>query len=78
MEHRLQRVYKPVGVVFKGSGFYATDNKTRSGAALNGKPAANGTGSGEEKSGKSEPSKDSGSSTDNSPPSSPTGSQPAD
>jgi putative FmdB family regulatory protein len=26
----LVRVYKPVGVVFKGSGFYATDNKSAS------------------------------------------------
>ncbi len=32
----LHRVYKPVGVVFKGSGFYATDNRSPSG--LNGKP----------------------------------------
>ncbi len=29
----LYRVYKPVGVVFKGSGFYATDNRSASGAA---------------------------------------------
>jgi putative FmdB family regulatory protein len=25
------RVYKPVGIVFKGSGFYATDNRSPSG-----------------------------------------------
>ena len=31
----LQRVYKPVGIVFKGSGFYATDNRSPSGR-LNG------------------------------------------
>ena len=29
-EHALARVYKPVGVVFKGSGFYATDNRSSS------------------------------------------------
>ncbi|MDA8438564.1 MAG: zinc ribbon domain-containing protein [Propionibacterium sp.] len=26
----LRKVYNPVGVVFKGSGFYATDNRTSS------------------------------------------------
>ena len=28
VENDLKRIYKPVGVVFKGSGFYATDNKS--------------------------------------------------
>lgn len=42
--NELQRVYKPVGVVFKGSGFYATDNKSASGLALNGsKSSSNGS-----------------------------------
>ena len=27
----LQKVYTPVGIVFKGSGFYATDNRSPSG-----------------------------------------------
>ncbi|MBT3338798.1 MAG: zinc ribbon domain-containing protein [Anaerolineae bacterium] len=27
----LHRVYRPVGIVFKGSGFYATDNRSPSG-----------------------------------------------
>ena len=27
----LRKVYSPVGIVFKGSGFYATDNKSPSG-----------------------------------------------
>lgn len=27
----LHKVYSPVGIVFKGSGFYATDNKSPSG-----------------------------------------------
>lgn len=31
----LVRVYKPVGIVFKGSGFYSTDNRSSSGR-LNG------------------------------------------
>jgi putative FmdB family regulatory protein len=43
-ENQLVRVYKPVGVVFKGSGFYATDNKSASRVtAPNGsKPSENG------------------------------------
>lgn len=28
----LHKVYTPVGIVFKGSGFYATDNRSPSGA----------------------------------------------
>lgn len=31
----LRKVYQPVGIVFKGSGFYATDNRSPSGAARN-------------------------------------------
>ncbi len=30
-EEALRRVYKPVGVIFKGSGFYATDHRSPSG-----------------------------------------------
>jgi len=30
-KHALRKVYKPARVVFKGSGFYATDNKSSSG-----------------------------------------------
>ena len=29
----LRKVYSPVGIVFKGSGFYATDNKSPSGVS---------------------------------------------
>lgn len=29
----LQKVYSPVGIIFKGSGFYATDHKSASGAS---------------------------------------------
>lgn len=29
----LRKVYSPVGIVFKGSGFYATDNRSPSGAS---------------------------------------------
>ncbi len=37
----LRRVYKPVGIVFKGSGFYATDHRSPSGG--NGhKPSSSG------------------------------------
>ncbi|MDO5287866.1 MAG: zinc ribbon domain-containing protein [Actinomycetia bacterium] len=31
-EGALRKVYSAVGVVFKGSGFYATDNRAKSGA----------------------------------------------
>ncbi len=30
-EEALRRVYRPVGIVFKGSGFYATDHRSPSG-----------------------------------------------
>ncbi len=30
-EEALRKVYQPVGIVFKGSGFYATDNRSPSG-----------------------------------------------
>jgi putative FmdB family regulatory protein len=33
----LHRVIQPVGIVFKGSGFYVTDNRSRSSTALPGK-----------------------------------------
>jgi putative FmdB family regulatory protein len=32
---QLQRVYKPIPVVFKGSGFYATDHRSPSGVGKN-------------------------------------------
>lgn len=46
-EESLHRVYRPVGIVFKGSGFYATDNRSPSGLQS-------------ERSGKEESSKESG------------------
>ena len=33
----LHRVIQPVGIVFKGSGFYVTDNRSKSSTALPGK-----------------------------------------
>lgn len=30
-EEALRKVYQPVGIVFKGSGFYSTDNRSPSG-----------------------------------------------
>lgn len=32
-ESALRKVYQPVGIVFKGKGFYATDNRSPSGQA---------------------------------------------
>jgi len=34
-QNALRKVYLPVGIVFKGSGFYATDNRSPSGASRN-------------------------------------------
>ena len=39
----LRRVYKPVGIVFKGSGFYATDHRSPSGQTRNNSSKGNGT-----------------------------------
>ena len=37
---RLRKLYSPVGIVFKGSGFYSTDQKsTKAGGKTDGKPA---------------------------------------
>ena len=35
----LRKVYTPVGILFKGSGFYATDHRSPSGANRTVKPA---------------------------------------
>lgn len=34
----LRKVFQPVGIVFKGSGFYATDNRSPSGQSRSGNP----------------------------------------
>lgn len=47
-ENELRKLYSPVGILFKGPGFYATDNRSASGA--------NGTDKKEEKSGSKEKS----------------------
>ena len=43
----LRKVYQPVGIVFKGSGFYATDHRSPSGA---GRSSSNKSSEGETKS----------------------------
>jgi putative FmdB family regulatory protein len=48
----LRKVYTPVGIVFKGSGFYATDNRSPSGASR--QTTEKKTGEGDTKSGESE------------------------
>lgn len=55
----LRKVYQPVGIVFKGSGFYATDNRSPSGATRSAKKSE-----GDEKSPSSE-SKSETNSSDN-------------
>jgi len=37
-EETLRKTFQPVGIVFKGSGFYATDNRSPSGQAPTKKP----------------------------------------
>lgn len=47
----LKKVYQPVGIVFKGSGFYATDHHSPSGQRSQGERKANsGESAGEKKS----------------------------
>jgi putative FmdB family regulatory protein len=70
---KLRKVYSPVGIVFKGSGFYRTDSRNSStagepaGAAANGSAKESssakdgGSGSGESSGSKDSGSKDSGS-----------------
>jgi putative FmdB family regulatory protein len=53
----LNKVYQPVGIVFKGSGFYSTDHRSPSGQGR-----SSGSKSGEEKS----PTNEKSSSSDNS------------
>ena len=53
---KLRKVFSPVGIVFKGSGFYRTDSRADSKRAAAGAGAANGKsgGDGSDSSGKSE------------------------
>ncbi|MFN2195307.1 MAG: FmdB family zinc ribbon protein [Anaerolineales bacterium] len=37
---QLRKVYTPVGIVFKGSGFYATDHRSPSGMSSNAKSSS--------------------------------------
>jgi putative FmdB family regulatory protein len=59
---KLHKVYSPVGIVFKGSGFYATDHKSPSGMKYSGKSDEKSESAPEEKpkdsSNKSEPAKE--------------------
>ena len=52
---KLRKLYSPVGIVFKGSGFYSTDARTKAGASSSDKAT------GSEKKGKSEAKKESSS-----------------
>jgi len=49
-QDQLQRVYKPIRVVFKGSGFYATDHRSPSGAVKSSNGTSNQANEGESKS----------------------------
>jgi putative FmdB family regulatory protein len=57
-KNTLRKVYLPVGIVFKGSGFYATDNRSPSGNRNKTKSGSEESSSSSEKStSKSEPTK---------------------
>jgi putative FmdB family regulatory protein len=45
-EGHVHRVIQPVGIVFKGSGFYVTDNRSKSSTALPGKKESEADGGG--------------------------------
>jgi putative FmdB family regulatory protein len=48
---RLRKVFSPIGVVFKGSGFYRTDSRAKTGASEGGKSGTSKSGSSSESSG---------------------------
>jgi predicted nucleic acid-binding Zn ribbon protein len=58
-EGHVHRVIQPVGIVFKGSGFYVTDNRSKSSTALPGKKESDA-----DDSGSSSSDSDSGSSSE--------------
>ena len=66
----LRKVYSAVGVVFKGSGFYATDNRTKGKAAAASATTSSEKSSGTEKSSSSEKSTSTSDSSSSSKPSS--------
>ena len=42
-QNALHKVYTPVGIIYKGSGFYSTDHRSSSGAVSSTTPKPNGT-----------------------------------
>jgi putative FmdB family regulatory protein len=48
-EEALRKVYLPVGIVFKGSGFYSTDNRSSSGKGRSGSISPEGESTSSEK-----------------------------
>jgi putative FmdB family regulatory protein len=64
---RLQRVLQPVGIIFKGSGFYSTDNRAGSASAKNGDgEKTDSSAAADSKSAESKPASESGSSSESS------------
>ncbi len=53
-EETLRKVYQPVGILFKGSGFYSTDNRSPSGASRSNSKTDNESGEAKEHSKKSD------------------------
>ncbi len=63
----LRKVYTPVGIVFKGSGFYATDHRSPSGSTRSGSGHGEGAQGEEKPSGESKPAATTDSSASTSP-----------
>ena len=57
LEEALRKVYTPVGIVFKGSGFYSTDNRSPSGTRPKIEKTTSDSGENEKKEGKDKPTK---------------------
>jgi putative FmdB family regulatory protein len=55
---KLRKVFSPVGIVFKGSGFYRTDSREKSKGSAAASPASSATGSSSDSSGSSSDSGD--------------------
>jgi putative FmdB family regulatory protein len=51
---RLRKVFSPVGIVFKGSGFYRTDSRKGSSASVNASSSDSSNSAGDKKSGDSD------------------------
>lgn len=61
----LRKLYQPVGIVFKGSGFYSTDHRSSSNVAVSGSPESGSSENKAEPKGASKPEKSASSPSSN-------------